>query len=205
MAKQKQTASVKAGNVRLSQAAKLLRLPPGVRDQGGAKGAKRIKLVSIVDLPSSGFVAGVSNSISLNPGRFNEINKYVLKPYDLLMSIQGTVGVIGILPEKISGAWMANISLLTIRFLENKFENAIALLAYLRAPAGKNAIKSLEKGTTIKRINVKDFAKIQIPELNAQITKEAKKIFDSEIKTFEKIDALLETIQEVRSGYLKGK
>ena len=206
MAKKKAVAGAapaSAEDVRLSEVAKLLRLPPGVRDQTKSKGGKRVKMVSIVDLPSSGFVSEVTNTVSLATEKFAEIKKYTLQPYDVLMSIQGTVGVVGVLPEALSGTWMANISLLTIRFADRKLENAIALLAYLKSPKGRNLIKELEKGTTIKRINVKDFAKSKTPALSATVIREAKKVFDGEIKIFEKIDALLATVDELRSGYLQ--
>lgn len=190
--------------VKLSDVAGLLRLPPGVRDQKAKQGGKTLKLVSITDLPEAGFIDNVEGKITLSADKYNTIKKYTLQPFDVLMSIQGTVGVVGIVTEKFSGTWMANISLLVIRFSENKKDNAIALLEYLKSSFGAAVIKKLQKGNIIKRINVKEFAAVKIPRLTPDIKKESATLFAKEIGVKKKIDDLYQNLAELRAAYLKG-
>ena len=120
------------------------------------------------------------------------------------MSIQGTVGRVGIVPEKISGTWIANISLLAVRFEENSMDNSIAFIELLKSQYGRQVIHKLEKGTTIKRINVKEFARTQIPELTPDVKKQSKVVFDKEVKTLEKINLLRDSLEAIRLEYLAG-
>ena len=211
MAKTKTTAKspakspAKPGTVKLVDAANLLRLPPGVRDQKIPKGGKKARVVSIVDLPEAGFIGIVPDVITLSKDKFEGIKKYKLQAFDVLMSIQGTVGRVGIVPATFAGDWIANISLLAIRFKENKQDNAIALLEYLKSSHGKKIIAKLEKGSTIKRINVKEFAATQIPVISADIKRQSKALFDKEIKVVNTAEELLASLEELRKGYLAGK
>ena len=198
-------ASEKMPLVKLGGVAGLLRLPPGVRDEDIKKGGKKVRVVSIVDLPEAGYIGEIPDVISLSKEKFDSIKKYTLKPFDVLMSIQGTVGRVGVLPESFKGDMIANISLLAIRFAENQAENALALLEYLKSSSGRKIISKLEKGATIKRINVKEFAAVQVPELTTDVIKQSKSLFDKEAKLLEKIDSLRESLTELQLSYLADK
>ena len=189
----------------MTDSANLLRLPPGVRDEKAVKGGKKVRVVSIVDLPEAGFISSVPDVINLSKDKFESIKKYKLQPFDVLMSIQGTVGRVGVVPASFAGDWMANISLLAIRFKDDKQDNAIALLEYLKSSFGMKIISKLEKGSTIKRINVKEFAAVQLPALSPNIVRQSKSLFDKEVKVMEKVDELLTSLKDLRTGYLSGK
>ena len=188
--------------IKLGSTAKLLRLPPGVRDEKSKKGGKKIKVISIVDLPEAGFIGKIKDTITLSASKLGSIKKYAIQPFDVLMSIQGTVGKVGVVPATVRGDVIANISLLAIRFNEDKQDNAVALLQYLKSTPGRKLIAKLQKGTTIKRINVKEFAAVKVPALSADIKRQSKAVFDKEVKALEKINAMYETLDEIRQSYL---
>ncbi len=188
--------------VKLGQVAGLLRLPPGVRDEKNKKGGKNIKVISIVDLPEAGYISKIKDTITLSAEKINSIKKYAIQPFDVLMSIQGTVGKVGVVPASMRGDVIANISLIAIRFKEHKADNAVALLQYLKSTAGRKLITKLQKGTTIKRINVKEFAAVKVPELTADIKRLSKAVFDKEVKALEKINAMYDSLEEIRQSYL---
>ncbi len=202
MAKTSAKNSGTMSTVRLGDVAGLLRLPPGVRDEEIKKGGKKVRVVSIVDLPQAGFIGTVPDVITLSKEKFDTIKKYRIKPFDVLMSIQGTVGRVGVVPEDFSGDWIGNISLLAIRFTDQKMENAVALLELLKSSHGKKIIARLEKGTTIRRINVKEFASVQVPELTADIKKKSQLVFGKELKVLEKITELHQSMEQLRIEYL---
>jgi hypothetical protein len=202
MAKSTAKSSIPVSMVRLGDVASLLRLPPGVRDEKIKKGGKKVRVVSIVDLPEAGYISSVPDTISLSKEKYESIKKYRIMPFDVLMSIQGSVGKVGVVPEKFSGDWIANISLLSVRFEEKQADNALALLAYLKSAAGRKVIAKLTKGTTIQRINVKEFASVQVPELTTDIKRQSQSLFGKEITVMEKIDALYDSMEEIRTGYL---
>ena len=188
--------------VRLSEVADLLRLPPGVKDEKVKKGGKRVRSISITDIPEAGYITGVESLITLSADKYKSLKKYVIQPFDVVMSIQGTVGTVGIVPETFTGNWMANISLLVVRFREQKQENAIALCMYLKSTHGREIIRKLQKGDAIKRINVKEFAAVQIPELSADIRKASTSAFKEEINIKARIEDLYSSMMTVRAGYL---
>ena len=206
MAKKKTAAklSLNVPAVKLADVAALLRLPPGVKDEKVASGGKKLKVISIVDLPEADFIGDIKDSITLSKEKYDSIKKYFIQPFDVLMSIQGTVGRAGIVPEKFSGTWIANISLLAVRFEENSKDNSMAFIELLKSQYGRQVIHKLEKGTTIKRINVKEFARTQIPELTLDVKKQSKAVFDKEVKALEKINALRDSLEAIRMEYLAG-
>jgi len=187
---------------KIGEVARLLRLPPGVRDEKIQKGGKKVKVISIVDLPEAGYIESVKDAITLSKDKFSSIKKYKIEPFDVLMSIQGTVGRVGIVPEGLSGDIIANISLLAFRFKEDKASNAVALLQYLKSSAGSKLISKLQKGSTIKRINVKELAASKIPELTADIKKLSKAVFDKEVAVLDKIKGLYDSLADIRKSYL---
>ena len=191
-------------SVKLSSVADLLRLPPGVKDQKVKQGGKKIKSISITDIPEAGYIAGVDSQITLSADKYKSLKKYVIQPYDVIMSIQGTVGTVGIVAEKFAGNWLANISLLVIRFSENQQDNAIALCMYLKSSSGRDLIAKLQKGDAIKRINVKEFAAIPVRVLDPAIKKASNLAFKEELNLKARIDDLYVKIGELRKAYLPG-
>ena len=188
--------------VKIGEVAQLLRLPPGVRDEEIKKGGKKVKVISIADLPEAGFIADIKDAITLSKDKIDSITKYRIKPFDVLMSIQGTVGRVGIVPEKTSGDVIANISLLAIRFKEDKGDNALALLQYLKSAHGRKLIARLQKGSTIKRINVKELAAAKVPKLAAEIKRQSKSVFDKELSVLGKINEMYDSLEDIRKSYL---
>lgn len=202
MAKTKTNNRVGISTVKLGEVARLLRLPPGVRDEAANKGGKKTKVISIVDLPQAGYITSVKDTITLSKDKFNSIEKYRIEPFDVLMSIQGTVGKVGVVSATMSGDVIANISLLSIRFAENREDNAIALLQYLKSAAGRKLITRLQKGATIKRINVKEFAAVRIPAVSTDIKRQSKAVFEKELAVLGKINDLYSSLEDIRQSYL---
>ena len=153
-------------------------------------------------MPESGYISDIKDSITLSKDKFSRIAKYKIQPFDMLMSIQGTVGRVGIIPERLSRDVIANISLLAIRFMDDKEDNAIALLQFLKSTHGKKLIKKLQKGTTIKRINIKDLASAKIPPLSTDIKRNSKAVFNKELAVFGKINGLYDSLEDIRKSYL---
>ncbi len=202
MAKRKATTKPNVETVKLADEADLLRLPPGVKDEQIKKGGKRIRSISITDIPEAGYLNEVESVISLSADKFKGLKKYNIQPFDVLMSIQGTVGNVGVVPESFSGNWMANISLLVVRFHEAKQDNAVAFTMFMKSAHGREIIKKLQKGDSIKRINVKELASVEIPEINANIKKSAYAAFEKELSIKKQIDDLRVSMEDVRNQYL---
>ncbi len=202
MAKTTTKGATTVPTVRIGDVARLLRLPPGVRDENIKKGGKKVKVISIVDLPEAGYIEDIKDTITLSKDKFSSIEKYTIEPFDVLMSIQGTVGRVGVMPDTVRGDVIANISLLTFRFNEEKEDNAIALLQYLKSTAGRKLIARLQKGTTIRRINVKELAAAKIPALTPEIRKQSREVFEKEVAVLEKIKNQYESLEEIRQSYL---
>ena len=91
---------------------------------------------------------------------------------------------------------------MAIRFKEDKGDNALALLQYLKSAHGRKLIARLQKGSTIKRINVKELAAAKVPKLAAEIKRQSKSVFDKELSVLGKINEMYDSLEDIRKSYL---
>lgn len=188
--------------VRLSDIAEVLRLPPTLKDEK-AKGGKKVNILMQSDLPLYGYASRASQTFTLSKNTIEKIDKYFLKPNDVVLVGTGdNIGKSHIVGEDVDGATVATGTLLTIRFEENEEDNAVCMAAFLNSSYGKELFEKLKTGTKLKRINSKVLRSIDVPALTGETKKQAKQLWSSEIKGYQKMLEYRDKIEEARADYL---
>ncbi len=185
--------------IALSEVATLLRAPL-MKDEGGAGGAC-YKVLSITDFPDYGNTAVPAKEVRIRQN-LPKAEKYHLEPYDVLISIVGTIGKIIMVPGDMDGNWIPTSNMLIIRFREQKAENAVAFVLFMKSTHGQNILKRLTHGVKIPMISKKAFAKILVPVLSSDIRRLAKSTLMREERLYQKIEEIVNSIREVRAEYL---
>lgn len=187
-------------DVPLSETAALLRAPL-FKDESSA-GGKTFKILSVVDIKEFGHNARPGKGIRVN-AFLQKAEKYRLKPFDVVISIVGTIGRICIVPENAPDNWIPTSNMLIIRFKEERVDNALAFTMFMHSCYGEKILKALTHGTKIAMISKKEFSKIRIPALTPEIRKQARLLYMQEEKLSHKIEECLETIRSLRGSYLQ--
>jgi restriction endonuclease S subunit len=188
--------------LRLKEIADVLRLPPTLKDEK-AKGGKKVNVLMQSDLPLYGYASGASQTFTLSKETVSKIEKYFLKPNDVILVGTGdNIGKTHIVGEDVDGATVATGTLFTIRFGENQKDNAVSLASFLNSSYGKEIFEKLKIGAKLKRINSKALRSIEVPLLTTETKKQAKQLWNSEIKGYEKMLEYRNKIEEARQEYL---
>ncbi len=185
--------------IALNAETKILRAP--LIKNENAKNSQLYHVASITDIPASGYLDMPKKEIRVKQS-LPKAEKYELEPFDVLLTIVGTIGEITILPEKLPGKWIPSSNMLIIRFNDSKQDKAIAFYMFMKSKHGQSILKNLTHGATIPIISKKAFSKKLIPELTTDIKRESKKFFNNESKIFQKIEDLKKSAEELRATYL---
>ncbi len=186
--------------VTLSDVAEIMRTPQ-IKGEPSNQGLE-LKMVNLTDLPEYGFVPNASKPIrARDPLPMAE--KYLLRPYDVVVSAVGTVGRTALIPEGTEGRWIASPNLFVVRFRDHAIDKAKAFYLFLRSDAGRRLLMSIKKGRKIPMITKKSFSQIRIPELTPQVRKEARATFSKEVKLYQRIEDTRRSINEMHSQFLR--
>jgi len=124
---------------------------------------------------------------------------YKLQAFDVLVSTKGTIGKVAIIGE-ISEPIVASQASQVIR-LDDK-NKAIELYMFLKSNLGQALLKQLTVGSSMPQISTNDIKKMPIPQLSQDEQKKVLLNFKSEIKLYNEIKKLQETIKQIHSNFL---
>jgi type I restriction enzyme M protein len=101
-------------------------------------------------------------------GDIDQIERVILRPGDILISIKGKVGVAGVVPEDAphdtSGAWTAGQSFVIARLRKSTAIDSPAVLArYLASQFGQMQLQALAGGTTVQSIQMAGLRQLAVP------------------------------------------
>lgn len=184
----------------LRDVADLIRAPLIKSDS--SRGGTLFRLAAIGDIPEHGFLPTPERSVRLQAGR-NEALRFALEDYDVVMTMVGTIGRIGIIPPQRDELWVPASNIVVIRFREQKPEQAVALVAFIRSPHGRRLLHDMTHGRTIPIISKKGFSRIQIPAMAPRLQKTVATYTRKETLLFEKRNEIVRQIDELRDSYLR--
>ena len=186
--------------VTLSDVAEIMRTPQ-IKGDSPEPGIE-LRMVNLTDLPEYGFVPVASKRIQA-PTPLPIADKYLLRPFDVVVSAVGTVGRTALIPESTTSQWIASPNLFVIRFRDHPVDKAKAFYLFLRSDPGRQLLMSIKKGRKIPMITKKSFSQIRIPELTPQVRKEARSTFSKEVKLYQRIEETRRSINEMHSHFLQ--
>jgi restriction endonuclease S subunit len=113
----------------------------------------------------------------------HNIGRAILKQDDVIISIKGKVGVVGLVPEEASseksGVWTAGQTFVIARLRRSTaMMSPTVLVAYLASPFGQAQLQALAGGVTVPLIQIFDLKRLLIPLPPREKQKEAVREFE---------------------------
>jgi type I restriction enzyme M protein len=181
--------------VRLGDIATLIRPSHARVADGTATGFQEVQLS---DIPQGGHIKD-AKPIAIKPGLERRATTQILEPNDILTSIKGTIGRVGIVPDALlpGTQWLASQAFVVIRLNRNAPFSPRYLYMFLRSDIGQALLRQRAGGGTVPHVQARDLQALPIlvPTMERQRKVEAD--FDSL-----RDDAdLIERVQTKVAGY----
>lgn len=159
--------------------------------------------IQITDIPENGII----NKASVRKRRVFNLEEYknaVIKPNDILLSVRGAIGKLGIvLDVPKDEIWVPSQTLVIIRSHYEKLDPH-ALFVFLRSELGQFLLERAKSGEVQDFISMKLLREMEIPEFSGSQQFELKKQFKKEIENYKRIDDLKEKIEKEREEKIEG-
>lgn len=148
---------------------------------------------SPADFPKYGYVLSGSRKVQVPDSAKAKVKKSFLKPYDVLVTIKGSAGKVGIVSPEIAASnqrFVASQTSIVLRTNEGGVD-PLYLYSYLKSCLGQEQLQSIVSGATIPLIQLKELARLAIPLPPMQSQQKAKALF-------EQVVALEQSVQRIR-------
>lgn len=128
--------------------------------------------VGVADLPEYGYIRNPQKRVRL------VALKNELRPLDILITVKGSVGKVGIVPPDLDETWVAGQSCLILRLRDgrraHRHSTPHSLLLYLRSAVGQASLERFTSGTGVAVIQLRELRKlpVMIPTLQEQAATE---------------------------------
>ena len=117
---------------------------------------------------------------------YSSISNYLVKTNDVVLSIVGTIGLVGIVDKSLNNA---NLTENCVKFVNVKNYDNIYLYYYLSSQKGQEQIKAGTVGSTQPKLPIYNIEQINLPDISIE---EQRHIVD----TIGSVDDLIENIEE---------
>ncbi|WP_417256163.1 N-6 DNA methylase [Celeribacter halophilus] len=156
------------------------------------------------DVNERGFISTPKREITVDRAKFNKALNQQLRPGDVLLSIKGTVGVVGLVADDVpreeeDTIWTAGQSLMILRPKKRVSMSNLALYEYLSNDTVQDYIKSIAGGAAIQTLAMKDLKGFAIPMPDEETIKSIEEGFAERQAIFDKIEEMKMKLEEVRS------
>jgi type I restriction enzyme M protein len=157
-----------------------------------ADGVVTVSEVAPADFPVYGYVTKSGREIKLTERYINSERSY-LRPFDIILTIKGSVGKVAILPENTpENLWVMGQSCIVLRTNEKASSiDPRVIFSFLKSEVGQLQFRSLTTGSAVPHIQVRELEKIRIPIPTAE---EGQNI----IEKFEKLAVIENAIVQYR-------
>lgn len=152
------------------------------------------------DVGEDGYLMPPSREVNCSEATFLKIGDARLQPNDLLISVKGNIGIVGIVPNFIKDnneneIWVPSQSMLILRNKGKSPLSSAVLREILSSESMNEYIKMLSGGTTVQMISIKDIKSISIPIPDAEMVENIEKYLIRKKEIFNKIKILKKEIK----------
>ena len=156
------------------------------------------------DIGERGYLDQPGRSFSVDRATYTRALNQRVHPGDVLLSIKGTIGVVGLVPEDVpregeTTIWTAGQSLMILRPKKRGGMNPIVLYEYLTDETVQEFIKSLAGGSVIQNLAMKDLKAFPVPIPDKQIMDEVEARFIARQALLDEVEAIQERIKAERA------
>jgi type I restriction enzyme S subunit len=160
-------------------------IKPGPNDPSG------VPYVRVLEM-KDGKIAPLSELRRAAPERAAKFARAQLKAGDILISKDGTIGRVAIVPPELEGG---NITQHLVRVSVHPFFSRRYIAYALRSPHSQNWLKAETKGVALQGVNVEDFRRLPVP---IPLPSEQREIV-------RRVDELFALADQVETRYAKAK
>jgi hypothetical protein len=134
------------------------------------------------DIGARGYLDQPGRSFTVDRATYTRALNQRVQPGDVLLSIKGTIGVVGLVPENVPhegepAIWTAGQSLMILRPKKRGGMDPITLYEYLTDETVQEFIKSLAGGSVIQNLGMKDLKAFPVPVPSKQIMEDVRARF----------------------------
>lgn len=134
------------------------------------------------DIGQRGYLDQPGRSFTVDRATYTRALNQRVQPGDVLLSIKGTIGVVGLVPEDVphegdTAIWTAGQSLMILRPKKRGGMDPITLYEYLTDETVQQFIKSLAGGSVIQNLGMKDLKSFPVPVPSKQIMEDVRDRF----------------------------
>lgn len=146
-------------------------------------GLIQVKEVGTVDLPPAGYLSA-GRELYTEPATITKASDQFLRPGDIVMTIRGSTGKVGLVPEDVPEpgpeGWVAGASAIVLRMRAGAPISPKALFLLLRSRLGQDLLKTITTGATIPMITLRDLLRLKVPMPTAGAGRRAAEIISEE-------------------------
>ncbi len=167
------------------------------------KNGAEISEILISDINSIGEIKEGSKKVNVGEEFFSRSNLPFVKRNDLIISIKGTIGKIGIISTNLENT-IPGTSLCILRVHDSSAINPEYLLQYLRSEICQRLISSSSQGSTIPFLSIKELKNLSIPIPSIAEQNTAKKISKRTKELFISLDEMQNELNQLTAdGWLQ--
>jgi hypothetical protein len=179
----------------LNDAASVLRAPL-FKSQSNRNGVA-YRVVSIKDFPEAGYVPTPDRTIRLTDSA-EKAQRYILRPFDLLVITVGSIGHVTVVPENCEDNWIPATNMYVVRFAEDAARKSRALYAVFKSPPGQAMLEQMARGRGIQIVPKKIFSQIQVPVFTERVFQITEQLWEREHALYQES---LRKLEQTRTVY----
>lgn len=124
--------------------------------------------------------------------------KNTLEPLDIVITIKGSAGKVGLVPPALPEHWVAGQTCLVLRLRGSQAHGhtARSLFMYLRSPLGKACLQRIVAGAAVPLIQLKELRRLPVPVPTLQQAHEVEHLLEDMVALQRQIQALQEDIEQ---------
>jgi type I restriction-modification system DNA methylase subunit len=156
------------------------------------------------DIGDRGYLDQPGRSFTVDRATYTRALNQRVQPGDVLLSIKGTIGVVGLVPENVphegeTAIWTAGQSLMILRPKKRGGMDPITLYEYLTDETVNEFIKSLAGGSVIQNLGMKDLKAFPVPVPSKQIMQDVRARFMARQALLDEVEAIHRRIAAERA------
>ncbi|HEX5958364.1 MAG TPA: N-6 DNA methylase [Hyphomicrobiaceae bacterium] len=192
----------RAQTVELSDIAEIIR-PQSFPSEGGERVA-RFAEVGLQDIEPDGQIRRPAKRTEIDEAIIAKILKQRLAPGDLLVSVRGRIGAVGMVqeapPDDEVAGWLASQAFVVVRLREISPISQLTLYRYLASPLGQGLLQSLSTGATVPMVSMGDMKKLRIMVPTAKEQREIESQYEKLRKLRDQIRKLEALTEELNAA-----
>lgn len=165
-----------------------------------------IREASPGDVGGRGYLECPGRSFTVDRATYNRALNQQVRPGDVLLSIKGTIGTVGLVPDDVPTGdgqeiWTAGQSLMILRPGKRGHMDPVVLYEYLTNETVQEFIQSLAGGVAVQGIAMRDLKTFPVPIPEPEVMEEVRMRFHDRQALFDQIDDLKAKIETIRAQH----